>query len=480
MSDPGSLSTPPSVVALPNTFLADLVQYVASGPGGLASAAALSQTCKSFQALSDSPAVTYRDIMVARPIRSPAHKFWRWLARRKGRVAGLKLQIQLGTTGYHDSGAYGVYMLAWQSPQQALRVVPDLYLTVKQQRLMRDSDHPFVSKWLRPFSSMINHLSARVYKPDGLRLRDICEAAVPCRSLSLTVQCHLQHPALNLNQLAPVACSLVQLSFTSPFTGRARLSHLSTFFSLSHLTKLCINNADLTAEDPWISMAVLGNLKQLSLEIAASGDPGPLSALTSLSLLHLRNLRESEEDPIFPRFSFSFSSLQPLSTLQQLEVLELQQHSCSATSLKGLCGLSRLTKLVIGDAVDLVSLDGVSTALSYLSCRNLPGLECLAGVEVLGLLQDLKLSSCSITSLQPLSCLGSLTKLQVFNCRLSSLEGLGGVLSRSLVTLMVARCENLFELSGVEQLQALQELQVQDCGVTSLQPLAELPSSLTR
>ena len=71
--------SPANVLELPSTGLARIIQHVASGSGGLASAAALSQTCKSFYALSESSAVTYRNLHVDKPVNSLDDPFYRWL-----------------------------------------------------------------------------------------------------------------------------------------------------------------------------------------------------------------------------------------------------------------------------------------------------------------------------------------------------------------------------------------------------------------
>jgi hypothetical protein len=80
--------------ALPPAWLALLFRHVASGPGGLANAAGLSQTCKFLHSLSEDPAVTYSNIVLAAAISSPVHPIWQWLARRLGRIADLSLVLE--------------------------------------------------------------------------------------------------------------------------------------------------------------------------------------------------------------------------------------------------------------------------------------------------------------------------------------------------------------------------------------------------
>ena len=124
MSDP----VPLDFSGLPRPWLAQLVQHVAAGPGGIASAAALSQTCSSFHALSESSAVSYRNIHVRHPISSPDHPFWEWLAKRKGRFAGIMLRVEIRHS--LTEGAWGGSKVNWEGPIQQLAVLPDVKLTV--------------------------------------------------------------------------------------------------------------------------------------------------------------------------------------------------------------------------------------------------------------------------------------------------------------------------------------------------------------
>ena len=62
---------------------------------------------------------------------------------------------------------------------------------------------------------------------------------------------------------------------------------------------------------------------------------------------------------------------------------------------------------------------------------------------------------------------------------LVGLEGLVG-LSSSLKQLTLASCTTLSSLAGLEKLSALQELSVRDCGITSLQRVADMKVGLTR
>ena len=167
------------LLELPSTWLAHLVQHVASGAGGLASAAALSQSCKSFYALSESSAVTYRKLHVQKPLYSLDHPFFRWLAQRHSRIAGLIVELQLHTVGDPET-----------EPEQ-LQVmfgIPGLHLTLACDYVVSTPEDPLMTKVLRPHGHLIDHLICVVHiNGDGLKPQEFCEAAAPCRSLDLTV-----------------------------------------------------------------------------------------------------------------------------------------------------------------------------------------------------------------------------------------------------------------------------------------------------
>ena len=219
------------------------------------------------------------------------------------------------------------------------------------------------------------------------------------------------------------------------------------------------------AEEPWSHLVGLTNLKQLTLRVAASGDPSPMSALTGLSSLELCSRNRAVLDGWFN--PCTFSSLQALSTLQQLKELVLEDKACSATSLHGLAELSRLAKLTLA-APMLKSLEGVSTGLTYLVIRDASELDSLAGIEQLQGLQDLCLTRPGVSSLHGLAALGNLRELCIGGT-FASLAGLEGSLCTSLRTLTLESCWQLRHLSGLEGLNALEGLMMIGCGVTSLQ-----------
>ena len=388
--------SPSKLLELPSTWLAHLVQHVALGARGLSSAARLSQTCKSFYALSESSAVTYRNLHLDKALYRLDDPFFLWLAQRQGRVAGLTAELLL----------YTVVDLE-PEPGQGLQVlfgIPGLHLTLRFYGMVSTPDDPFMTKVLRPHGHLIDHLDLVVrINRDGLKLQDFCKAAAPCRSLDLAVGSSGEEP-LSMGALNPVAGSLIRLHLKSiNFSVRCEWDNVSSLSLLTQLTLLSVGNSDFGAEEPWIHLAQLTNLKQLSLKVAASGDPSPLSALIGLSYLKLRSSERGLLDP------WTFSSLQPLSTLQQLEELVLSDKACSATSLNGLAELSKL-KAVKLEAPEMKTLAGVSAGLTSLAIDDAPGLHSLAGIEHLQGLQDLSMRESGVTSLQPLAALGSLEK----------------------------------------------------------------------
>ena len=86
---------PSPLLNLLHPWLAGLVRHVAAGPGGLTSAASLSQTCKALNTMSDSPAVTYSNLHVDNAVRGLDHPMWQWIRKRHGRVAGLSVELAL-------------------------------------------------------------------------------------------------------------------------------------------------------------------------------------------------------------------------------------------------------------------------------------------------------------------------------------------------------------------------------------------------
>ena len=457
--------SPADILELPSTWLARFLQHVASGAGGLANAAALSQTCKSFHALADSSAVTYRDIRLENPLHSLAHPFFGWLEKRQGRVTGLTAELQL-------SAAFDPEPEAEQL--QVMFGIPGLHLTVRCDDQIFFPDDPFITEVLRPYGHLIDHLISVVcIHGERLRLQDFCVTAAPCRSLGLKVDNSSEEP-LNMGAFNSVANSLVQLDLINRGGFSNELESLSSLSSLSQLTLLSLDDFDFRAEEPWVHLVGLTNLKQLSLRVAASGDVSALSALTGLSSLIFHSYAVHDGLPS----SCTFSSLQPLSTLQGLEELVLWDNACTATSLHGLAGLSML-KLLKLDAPLLKSLEGVSTGLTSLVLIGAAQLDSLAGVEQLQGLQNLNAVSCGVTSLQPLACLGNLMDLHIggsFTC----LAGLEGKLCTSLHSLKLESCRQLRHLSGIEGLIALQQLMVSMCGVTSLQPVGRLVGGLKK
>ena len=455
---------PLQLLELPTPWLAYLVQHVASGHGGLSSAAALSQTCNSLHALSESSAVTYRNLHQKYPLWSLDHPFWPWLAKRHGRVAGLTGELRLTTVDIFEA-----------EPEQLLVLfgIPGLHLSLSCRDVISTADDPVMAKVLRPHGHLIDHLTYIVnVDGNGVKLQDFIEAAASCRSVDLTVGGSFQVP-INMGDFEPLAGSLAYLNLESNSSLRGKLQSLSSLSLLSQLTSLSMNEFDLAGQEPWVHLAGLTNLKQLSLHVAASGDPSPLSALTGLSSLDFGSY-VGQGCLITP---CSFSSLQPLSTMQQLNDLQLWSKACSATSLHGLAELSRLQGVNL-EAPMLRSLEGFSTALTSLTIHDAPHLDSLAGIEHLQNLQKFCLVRSGVSSLHPLAALGSLQSLYIGGT-FTSLAGLEGNVCTCLCRLTLNSCRQLRQLSGVEGLTALQRLDI--CcasGLTSLQPVGQLVGGL--
>jgi hypothetical protein len=457
--------TTPQLLELPSAFLALLIQHTASGPGGLASAAALSQTCKHLHSLSEGPAVTYSNIHVPGTISNPAHQIWQWLAKRSGRIAGLSLQLCVAVDG-NDDLEYD--LVEWAQPLQTLSGLPSVQLDLDWERCSGCRDEfNGLAQWLRQHGQNINHLTLQVSVCDRfLPLREVVEAAAPCKSIKLYVQ--YGDVPMDLAELAPLAGSLEWMQCVDEGYGSDYLIGLNSLSSLQQLTYLCLDSQDFTHEQPWDHLAKLTSLKQLSAEVYATGDPSPLSALTGLSSLHRsrRNPDDSDADP------FSFSSLQPLSMLRQLQTLQLGSGACTATSLQGLAGLRKLRKLEISG--NLRSLEGISSGVTQLLLKDASD-GSLAGIERGISLREVALHQCGVSSLQPLTGLRRLLILDVLECPLVSLESLCGVQLREL---SLRRCTSLALLSGIEKLTGLLWLYLDDCDVTNLQPLSQLGSRI--
>ena len=343
------------------------------------------------------------NIHLDNPVDSLDHPFFRWLAKRHRRIAGLTAELRLATVDGPEPGPEQL---------QLMFGIPGLHLTLRYHTQVTAADQPFMTKVLRPHGHLIDHLSSRV-TIDGkaLTLQDVCEAVAPCRRLELTVWQSPGDP-LNMGSLDHVAGSLVQLElgYLGLFTGE--VGNVSILSLLSQLTSLRLQDFRFGAEEPWVHLVGLTNLKQLSLCVAASGDPSPLSALTGLSSLVLSSYDLEHEVLILS----TFSSLQPLSTLQQLEELKLYGEAWSATSLHGLAGLSRLETFGL-NAPMLKSLEGMGTGLTSLVLSEAPQLVSLAGIESLTALEQLEFSACAVASLQPVGQLvGGLKKLDVSFC----------------------------------------------------------------
>ena len=459
---------------LPKTWLVDLVQHVASGLDGLASAAALSETCKPFYDLSESSAVTYRNVFVNNAISSPDHFFWKWLAKRRGRIAGLVLNVLVssGAELVYDQGEQqGEQPAGWEGPWQSLAAVQDLELVLRIHSLNRTQ--PDACQWLKQHSHLLADFTADVtVDSEELTLQSLSEALAPCEALHLTIY-HRSLENFDMSGLGAVSSCLVKLNMNGDLfdaSDSADLRGVTTIACLTKLTRLTLANYNCTSEELWPSLAALSNLKDLQLTgmVTAHGDPSPLSALTGLTSLYIGSGNEVG-DALISSFS----------TMQQLEWLGLMSAACSATSLHGLAGLSNLRSLYICPALELVSLEGLPGGLEDLSLIDLRAVENMAGLENLSFLRSLRILWCGDASLHRLSMLSKLSTLCIFGGpaqgygSLSCLEGIEG-LGKCLKSLQLRHCMSLHSLSGIEGLTALEDLEVESCGVTSLQPLAGL------
>jgi hypothetical protein len=437
--------------------------------------------------------VTYSNLVLPEAFLSTDHPVWQWLAQRSKQIAGLSLELdmELGNeddtdnNDTHDNATNdngtddAVEVTDWEAPLQTLSGISGVQLKLDWFDAIEDRDHPCISWWLNEYGQIISHFSGEfVVSVDRLKLREVAEAAAPCRAVDLTIK-HPSSQVFDLADLLPVAGSLQRLGCwcTSDSEEFGSVRGASAFNSMSQLTDLQLVAQDLQDEDPWGLLASLTSLQQLGLCVHASGDPSPLSALTRLSFLIMKSYGGTEAHGFAP---FSFSSLQPLSTLRQLEVLDLKSCACAATSLQGLAGLTKLKVLAISSPASqpnrLSTLEGISPGVMRFSIVSAPDLVSLAGIGACTGMMELFLVNCGVHSLQPLRGLASLNKLMLHSCSVTSLEGIYGL---SLRTFLVIRCSSLTQLSGVEHLPALIHLVVEDCGcVTSLQPLSQLGEGL--
>ena len=481
-----SCSTPSELLALgfldlPTTWLVDLVQHVASGPGGLCSAAALSETCKPLRDLSESSAVTYRNVHVYNTISHPDHPVWKWLAKRTGRVSGLVLKVTSGERvyerGFHrQRGQQRGQLAVWEGPWQSLASVQDLQLTLRVQCL--NWVQPDACQWLNQHGHLLANFSTTVaVDSEHLTLQSFSEALAPCKALDLRVF-HPSLAILDMSSLAALNSCLVKLEMSG---NGADLRGVTTSAWLTKLTKLTIEYYSLTVEEPWPALAALSSLKHLQLAVYARGDPSPLSALTGLTSLSISIEEGHGDDPLIS----SFSSLQPLSTMQQLVTLDLKAAACPAlTSLHGLAGLSNLLRVSVNHtnikAWALRSLEGLPGGVEDVSLTGFDAVESMAGLESLSCLRSLETDWSGDASFQRLSGLSGLSSLIIRDCTLSqgtgSLLCLGGIegLGNCLKELELKDCSSLRSLSGIEALTALESLFLYGCGITSLQPLANL------
>jgi hypothetical protein len=231
---------------LPPALLAILFQHVASGPGGLASAAALGRTCKYLHSLAKDPAVAYSDLLFEADISSPDHPFWQWLAKRSGRITGLGVKLRLeanerGATEDTDQ------LSVWVQPLQTLCGIPGVQLRVAWVGSIEYIHHSCIAQWMRQHGHLISHLTVEVdISNDWQMLREFAEAAAACRSIDVTVR-HDWEDEVDLSDLDPLAGSLQSLRCDCWGT----IAGTSALSSMSQLTALCLDHDHFTHEEPW-------------------------------------------------------------------------------------------------------------------------------------------------------------------------------------------------------------------------------------
>jgi hypothetical protein len=434
--------------------------------------------------------VTFRNLLLTAAISSPDHPVWQWLDKRRRHIAGLDLTLRLELLGV-DATQDADQLPDWKQPLQTLSGISGLQLRVELVGGIADLHHPFLAQGVKQHGQLVRHLTVEVHVSENrLKLRDFSEAAALCRSIDLTIR-HPPRHVLDLADLDPVAGSLQRLT-CSPTGERVNTYDLGRFrggsalISLSQITALHLDREvwveDFEYEEPWGLLATLRSLQELSVRVRADGgDPSQLSALTRLSTLKLHSLWSGALAADGPAPD-SFSSLQPLSTLQHLEELYLGEYACAATSLQGLAGLSNLklrgleSNHTRGNTI--ITLEGVSPTVKEFSMAFSLDLRDVAGIERCTSLEKLVLHECGVSSLQPLRGLSSVKHLMVSMCpMLSSLEGLNNM---SLQSLSLTGCEDLYDLSGLEDFSALTSLEFVHCPLTSLQPLSQLGEGLQK
>ena len=432
-----------------------------------------------------------------------------WIGDRVGQINGLRLTVNLHEL-YAVARQCCKYnrlefdQLGVEDPLQVLHSIPNTRVIAGAYLGTMDV---FWSQRLRQHGRLLDCINAEI---DGdmqeLPLQEACQSIAAVKTIYLNVN-HGTDGAVSLNSLLSLRESLVRLGLDGrDLSGHGpqeapTLDGWVNISSFGHLTSLTVKKYELTCADPWAPLAALSSLEKLRLlKVSAHGPGASLSALTGLTHLEISGSKEAEDveggvEAAAGPPAFALSSLQPLSTLQALEELWLYSSALAATSLAGLAGLSSLQDLRLSHCKELVSYEGVSTAITYLSLSYGPFPCGLHGLSSLVQLKKLELKCCGITSLEelPSTGLSSLKCLQLSEHdtgawgdydyhaavdgfpgpTLVSLSGIEG-LSSSLKSLVLEDLEELESIDGVEKLHGLKQLKLESCGVTSLKPLAEL------
>ena len=518
---------------LPKAWLLNFYGKASSGPEGLATAAALEQTCKAM-----STDVIYRNLHIDQLIDSTDHSVWDWLAKREGKISGLKLTVAPYFVpvdeDQEDMGVEELKRQAWERPLQILSAIPGLQLTVQIDQLIESTDHP-VWDWLAQREGKISGLTLTVAPytvPDDLyeevvyvdELRHQAWerplqilSAIP--GLQLTVQTPTpldrEHPFVTLWLMehshligvltgflfwAPSRPDLLSLEDFCSVAGQCsliklRLRHgdrilplnLSSLTSLSNsLVELTVN-AEVFSRQPPCRLEAVSALRSLS-RLTGLGlisydlrDEGQwmedVAALSNLRALSLLVAAADDAPPVTETFT----------ALTKLELGNYGDCHYGVSSLQPLSALQQLEVLGVrydacGSRVGLRSLEGL-TALRALRELNLRRADFCVSLEGVAAPAAVPMDDGAVTAVSSSGSSGTgltagavvpLEKLCVVGCPLTSLRPLTS-LSSTLKNLSVTHCSRLSSLAGLEHLTALEDLEVESCHeLTSLRPLENL------
>jgi Leucine-rich repeat (LRR) protein len=358
--------------------------------------------------------VVYRNIILAVAVSSPNHPVWQWLARRSGRVAGLSLELRLGMLDDDATGG---------SDHEANDDEP----TGGADQLLT---------WTQPLRTLSGIPGVQ------LKVEWIGSTADP--NHPYIAQWVKQHGQLISHLTAKVRVSEDRLKLKDFSEAAAPCRSIDLI--ISHYPDQVVDLTDLAP--------VAGSLQHLTCEPAMSGcgslrGLSTLSSMSQLIVLELCREEFGDEEP--------WGSMANLTSLQQLILSGYA--SGDPSPLSALTGLSSLYLESLGDEAD----DPAPFSFS-----SLQALSTLQQLEVL----QLDSHACAATSLQGLAGLSSLKTFRLSLCGkyLRSLEGV----SPGLTQISITQASSLVNLVGMEGCTSLEKMWLEDCGVSSLQPLRGL------